>query len=342
MITINSIKILHTGDLHLGSLVYNLGERATSRSLELTETFSNIIDLAKSECVDAILIAGDLFDTNKPDAVLADYVFGVLKRAEPIKVFISLGNHDYGVECDFPPNVYVFNDKIEKVALKDADIYGVSFNSEHCRCLDGGFCADESGRINIMLMHCDLNPGSLYNPVSEDFIKKSNMDYIAMGHIHSHSGFKTAGGVMYSFCGIPEGRAFDECGEKGVIIADVYKGHCDGRFVPVCGRRFICVDVDISGCEDNFEIVKKVQKSFSGNENAYRVNLVGEKHTFIDETFIKEFLEKEYYFTEVLDKSIEPADSGYTLKNLFMQKCDNDDAKKYGLTALRGEKVHID
>lgn len=342
MIIINSIKILHTGDLHLGSIIHNLGEKASSRSTELTETFSNIIDIAKRENVDAVLIAGDLFDTGSPDAVLTDYVYSVLKSAEPIKVFISLGNHDYGINAGFPPNVYVFNNSVEKIELGCADIYGVSFNAEHCRCFDGYFRADESDRVNILLMHCDLNSGSPYNPINEDFIKNSNMDYIAMGHTHSHNGFKTAGGVVYSYCGIPEGRAFDECGEKGVIIADVYKGHCDGRFVSVCGRKFICLDVDISDCGDNFEIVKKVKLFLGGYENAYRVSLVGEKHTFTDEKFIKDFLEKEYYFIEVTDKSIEATDSGYSLKNLFMQKCDNEDAKRYGLTALRGEKVHID
>ncbi len=47
------------------------------------------------------------------------------------------------------------------------------------------------------------------------------MDYVALGHIHAYSGARTAGRVPYAWPGCPEGRGYDECGEKGVIIADV-------------------------------------------------------------------------------------------------------------------------
>lgn len=338
-----SVKILHTGDLHLGSAVLNMGSRAADRRKEMNETFSRIIRLAKSEKADFLLIAGDLFDNGNPDAGLMDFVCGEFEKISETKIFIVLGNHDYDLKCAFPPNVYVFNDFIEKISVDGTDIYGVSFAQEHCSMpIAEGLSADSDDSINIFLVHGDVGVKSLYNPISEDMIMHSKMDYIALGHVHSHRGFNTAGSTTYAYCGIPEGRAFDECGIKGVIIAEVEKGHVNCRFVPVCSREYECIECDISGLGDNFEIAQKVLSAITSDENACRIILKGEKNTFVDCDFIKDFLEKEVYFTEVIDNSVEVSDDGYTLKNLFMEKCDNENALRYGLSALRGEKVSID
>ena len=339
----NSIKILHTGDLHLCSPVLNMGDKAYSRKSELLETFSNIIGLAESENVDALLIAGDFFDSSNPDAETLNFIVDEFKKIGHIKVFIILGNHDYALEYDFPSNVHLFKNYIEKISVENADIYGVSFEEEHCsRCIIEGFTAEDAEKINILLVHGDVQSGSLYNPITTDHIKYSNMDYVALGHVHSHNGFERSGGTTYAYCGIPEGRAFDECGEKGVIIAEIGKGYANCRFIPVCGRKYLCLNVDISGAEDNLQIAEKIISKLEGTENAYRIYLTGIKNTFVDTKFIKEYLEKNYYYIEVEDNAEEYSKDEYSLKNLFIKNCHNEDALKYGLAALRGEKVIIE
>ena len=339
----NTIKILHTGDLHLCSPMLNMGEKSQSRKGELLETFANIINLAQEEKVDALLIAGDLFENSNPDAETLDFMTEQFEKISSIKVFVVLGNHDFGLKYNFPPNVYVFNNYIEKVCVENVDIYGVSFEEEHCNiCNIEGFTADDENSINILLIHGDVSLRSTYNPITEEIIKNSGMDYVALGHVHSHTGFKVAGSTTYAYCGIPEGRAFDECGEKGVIIAQVGKGYSDCRFVPVCSRQYIYKEVDISGAKDNLEIAQRVASNLDGTENAYRITLKGVKNTFVDCGFIKGFLEKEFYYTEIDDISEEYSDDGYSLKNLFIENCANEDALKYGLAALRGEKVRIE
>lgn len=337
----NSIKLLHTGDLHLGSPMQNMGARAMSRKAELLDTLSDIVSLAKTEEVDAVLLAGDLFDTNKPDAETADRVYAELERLGDIKVFAVLGNHDYCLDFSFPPNVYLFNDYIEKIPFKDADIYGVSFGANHCeQCIVEGLVADDDDRVNILLVHGDVGADGVYNPISADCIKRSKMDYIALGHQHTCVE-EQVGGTTVAYCGIPEGRAFDECGEKGVIIATIGKGYADCRFVPLAKRQYITLSVDITGAQDNIEIAERVTKELGKKENAYCVILKGEKSTFVDCDFIRDYIEKDWYYAEVEDVSQEAKDEGYTLKNLFMEKCKNENALKYGISALRGEKVEI-
>ena len=339
----NSVKIVHTGDMHLGSPVLNMGGKCRERSAELNETFANIISLVKSENADILLIAGDLFDSPEPDAELMDFVANQLSRIPDTSVFIVFGNHDFGVKMSFPPNVYVFGNSLERVSLESADVYGVSFGTEHCfEPLAKNFKAVDSNRINIMLMHGDIALKSAYNPISESDIENSGMDYVALGHVHTHGGFLRYGNTVCSYCGIPEGRAFDETGPKGVLVADVSKGGTHGKFVPVCARQYLKTEIDVSRFDDNFEIARGISAVLGNKENAYRVVLKGKRSMFLDLEFIKSFLEKDFYFTELIDETEEYADDGYTLKNVFMQKCSNQNALKYGLKALRGEKVHID
>ncbi len=338
-----TFKILHTADMHLGSRLLNMGDKSDKRRAELNETFSSIIDLALSENVDALLIAGDMFEDSNPSAELLDFVSNQFKRLGQTKVFIVLGNHDWNVKADFGPNVYVFSDYIEKVSVKNADIYGVSFADEHCSvAVSEGFVAEDADRINILLMHGEVAGKSVYNPIDENQLQNSGIDYAALGHVHAHGGFVKLGNFTYSYCGIPEGRAFDETGAKGVVIAEISKGEVNGRFVNICRREYVLAKVDVTGEQDNFSIACKVAKELASKDNAYRITLCGERGTFIDTTFIKEFLEKDFYFTEIVDETVQPEDNSYTLKGIFSQKCDNPGALKYGLLALRGEKVHIE
>ena len=48
-----------------------------------------------------------------------------------------------------------------------------------------------------------------------------NIDYLALGHYHSYSGavIDERGSAVYS--GTPEGRGFDEAGDKGFIMLNV-------------------------------------------------------------------------------------------------------------------------
>ena len=59
-----TVKILHCADLHIGAAESFLGALAKSRRAETLITFEKIISLAKEEEVKLLLIAGDLFDSN--------------------------------------------------------------------------------------------------------------------------------------------------------------------------------------------------------------------------------------------------------------------------------------
>ena len=72
------------------------------------------------------------------------------------------------------------------------------------------------------------------------------MDYIALGHIHKRSDVQKRGATSYAYPGCPEGMGFDELGEKGVYIGEVYKGGVNLAFYPVCRRMNLEARADIT------------------------------------------------------------------------------------------------
>lgn len=338
------IRLLHTGDLHLGSPLHHLGEKSAQRQQELENTLFAIVRLAKQEQVDAVLIAGDLFDSSAPDAQLLQRCITAFRSIPDIPVLLVRGNHDYALRAVFPPNVHVFESYLEKYSIKNCDIYGVSFETEHCTsCIIEGLRPDDPARINVLLVHGDVAAASAYNPVPERVLAQSGMDYAALGHIHRFGGFQRAGQTTYAYCGIPEPRAFDEAGEKGVILAEVQKGSVNGRFVPLSRRRLTQIELDVSKAADNGDILDLMLAAAQREEDFYRFILQGVTTLYVDTGFLKTAAERTLYDVTAEDRTAPSVPGGGALLELFSQKCGgHEEARLYGSMALRGEKVPIE
>ncbi|HEU4388832.1 MAG TPA: exonuclease subunit SbcD, partial [Blastocatellia bacterium] len=86
------MRFLHTSDWHLGKTL-----KSRSRRDEHEAALAEILDIARREKVDCLLITGDVFDSHAPppDAEqLAFNFFSELKRAGISAVVIG-GNHDH-------------------------------------------------------------------------------------------------------------------------------------------------------------------------------------------------------------------------------------------------------
>ncbi len=84
-------RILHISDLHIGA---RLGRY--SQNEDITKCLEFISDYALSEKIDALLIAGDIFDGFNPSGESEDIYYSFLSRisAAGAKTFMIAGNHD--------------------------------------------------------------------------------------------------------------------------------------------------------------------------------------------------------------------------------------------------------
>ena len=84
------MRFLHTGDWHVGKTL-----RGRSRADEHRAVLAEIADVADDREVDAVLVAGDLFDTAAPGPESEEIVYETLLRLSHERpVVVIAGNHD--------------------------------------------------------------------------------------------------------------------------------------------------------------------------------------------------------------------------------------------------------
>lgn len=335
-----SVKILHCADLHIGALESFLGERSAGRRIETLLTFENIVKTAAENKVSIVLIAGDLFDSNNIERSLSQKVLEAVSAAKDIKFVYAAGNHDpLNSESPFkksvlPSNLYILpceNSffKFDDIGVK---VYGCSF-AEVYKHNCGSLCAEDDGYINLACLHADMSGGSTnYNPIDERFIGNSKMDYIALGHIHKRTDIQKSENTFYAYCGCPEGQGFDESGEKGVYIGEVSKGKADLEFMSVCKRMHICENIDISAAESETDAVRTVlavlkEKYKNYADNLYKISLCGniKEGLNLDLKEIAQRLSAEVYFIKLKDntsvsENLEIIAKENSLKGIFVSK----------------------
>lgn len=372
------VKIVHTADLHFDTPFNEVDDkqRAINKE-ELREVFKNIINFCKEKQVDILLLAGDIFDNltlNRETIYFLENVFNNIKET---RVFISPGNHDPYNNNSFyklikwPENVYIFKDKLEKVYIEELEtnVWGAAFNEKYVReSLIKGF-SQNNKEINIMVIHGEISSsseGNEYNPITLKDIKESGMDYIALGHRHNFSGILKEGNTFYSYSGCPQGRGFDETGDKGIIYGYVSKGAVELSFIKTCKRNYEEVYVDISNLFGYEEVIKKILdviKEEDRKNNLYKIILKGEvsEKFHIEEKVLKSKLVRDFYFCKVVDKTsialdIKELSKGYSVKSIFvknllkkLQEAKTDEEKdiikmalKIGVSSLSEAEVNID
>lgn len=91
------MRFLHTGDWHVGRAI-----RGRSRAGEFEAALEEVVGIARQEGVDAVLLAGDLYDHRSPAPEADALVFEALVRLHEadIPVVAIPGNHDSAVRLE--------------------------------------------------------------------------------------------------------------------------------------------------------------------------------------------------------------------------------------------------
>lgn len=371
------IKILHTADLHFDTPFSGMSPKeALKNKEELKQVFEKIIQISLDEEIDILLIAGDIFDNLSVNKTTLYFIKNCFEKINTIKIFISPGNHDpfnqksfYSI-VDWPANVHIFKGKMEKVILEDLNtvVWGAGFNNSHINKSMLKEVKRMEGYNNIMVMHGEIaafKEGNEYNPITEEDISVSNMDYIALGHRHKFSEVKKIENTYYSYSGCPQGRGFDELEDKGIVLLELKDRFIENRFVRTSIRNYYEKEINIEGCFGYAEVKDRIINKISDYDrknNFYKVILSGQvsEEFVINEEVLQDLLKGEFYFVKVIDKSEIKLDlnelmRGYSLKSIFarkiydkLQSTETQEEKeiiilalKIGLQSISGEEVKI-
>ncbi|MCP3958973.1 MAG: exonuclease subunit SbcD [bacterium] len=103
------MRILHTSDWHLGHTLHEF-----SREIEHRRFLAWLLDTLDEHQIDALLIAGDIFETANPSAVAQEIWYGFLadarRRRPKLDIVVVGGNHDSAARLDAPRPILAGHD----------------------------------------------------------------------------------------------------------------------------------------------------------------------------------------------------------------------------------------
>lgn len=273
-------RFVHAADIHLDSPLRSLalrdGDLADLIGNATRRAFVRVVDLCLDEQVDALLLAGDLYDGDQTSMKTARFLAEQLRRLHEagIRVFVIRGNHDalsrITKELTLPDSVKLFGGRAEAIAIERASdqfpvaIHGLSFAQPHApESLIGKYRAPVEGAVNIGLMHTSLAgaPGhDLYAPCSLADLQGTGFRYWALGHVHKRS--VVEGGCAIVMPGMPQGRDINEAGAKSVTLVTIG----DDRSIRIEERatsiaQFERVAVDATGIDDWRDLVAALARA---------------------------------------------------------------------------------
>lgn len=253
------LRFIHCADLHLGSRFKGVAARDPAEGERMTESvfrsFSRIVDLAVSEKVDFVVIAGDAFDESTITPATRHRFASELARMG-VPCFIARGNHDpevsWASSIPYPPNVHEFGTEPEYIELDGLDgveVVGVSFADWHEERNLPSMIEGSPDRFTVAVLHCDVDSVGAqydYSPCRLSDMSGRNVDYWAIGHIHKRAVLSQSPYVVYP--GNIQGRKITESGEKGCYLVTVDEGRVSElRFVPTQEIVWRDLTVDITG-----------------------------------------------------------------------------------------------
>lgn len=239
------MKLMHLSDLHLGKRVNEFSMLEDQRYI-----LNQILELARREQVDGVLIAGDVYDKSVPSAeavsLLDDFLVALAEDGR--QVLLISGNHDSPERMAFGGRLMrssgihiapVYNGRVEPVCLEDqygpVRVYLLPFvkpahirryfpdaaiesYTDALRIAVEAMDLDSSLR-NLLVTHqfvtgaarCDSEELSLGGSDNVDGAVFDPFDYVALGHIHSP---QRVGRETMRYCGTPLKYSFSEIGQK--------------------------------------------------------------------------------------------------------------------------------
>lgn len=261
------MKFLHLADLHLGKQLNDVSLLDDQKDI----LFNQIVPIAKEERVDAVLIAGDVYQRSTPQAEAMEVFSQFLSKLVDLgmSIFMISGNHDSAQRISyFAPllkesGVYVseaFEGKMQSVTLQDQDgeivIWMLPFlrpahvkrwlPEEKILTYQDAMTAvlrqnpiDTKIR-NVLICHQFIT-GSETSESEEhsvggldniDTAVFDDFDYVALGHIHKP---QKMGRETLRYAGSPMKYSFsEEKHKKSVTIVDMQvKGKIEVKTIPL-------------------------------------------------------------------------------------------------------------
>lgn len=256
-------KFLHAADLHIDSPLRGLGAYEDAPREELQgasrRALQRTVELARSQAVDFVVLAGDLFDGDWKDYSTGIFLNRELARLE-CPVYCISGNHDAESvltrTLQWPENVHRFDVYAPETRLLEhlgVALHGQGFaDRREDRNLAAAYPDAVPGYFNLGLLHtsADGREGhETYAPCTVAQLQAKGYDYWALGHVHQHEVLCRDPYIVFPGC--LQGRHVRETGPKGCYVVSVEDGRvADLEFHKLDVVRWDHLEIDLGNAAD--------------------------------------------------------------------------------------------
>jgi DNA repair exonuclease SbcCD nuclease subunit len=293
----SSVRILHLADVHLDTPFTWAGHgQGRARRQAIRDALRAAFDLAAAERVDAVTIAGDLYEHDRVTDDTGAFLADLAASLAPIPVLLAPGNHDwYGpsslyARTVWPPNVHVFSTaRLSPVTLTEGfTLWGAAHTgpANTPGFLDG-FTVDRDG-ISIGVFH-GAERSALpregveklpHAPFHASQIRTSGLHHALVGHLHTPDD-----ATHHTYPGNPEPLTFGETGQRAAVLLDIADDGTVRRTRHTVSRTTIHdITVDITGLAHTDAVRTAVADQTTGLTGVVRITVTGEVDPRLDVT----------------------------------------------------------
>ncbi|SNZ14404.1 DNA repair exonuclease SbcCD nuclease subunit [Terribacillus aidingensis] len=280
------LTFIHAADLHLDSKMEGLTAAHPAMKTRLQEStfeaLQRLVQYAITLKVDFVLLAGDIFDSNRQSlkALVALREACKQLQAAQITVYMQYGNHDYTGNkpvMRYPDNVHIFQSEHLETFIHSknnepaAAIHGFSYTARHVKTrVSKHYKSTGDNMYQIGMLHGGImtgGPEDVYAPFTIEDLKQADFDYWALGHIHKREILTEQPPIVYP--GNIQGRHRKETGEKGCYLVELEGPSSSLTFLPLHAIRFEEVTFSVKEGWALYEAEAKLMEASAGWEEKY-------------------------------------------------------------------------
>ena len=245
------MRIVHLSDTHLGFRQLHRVDAAgrNVREQDVAAAFAQAIDRAIALAPDAVIHAGDLFDSHHPSAAALSVALDGLARLRSagIPIILIAGNHEtpraasaehiFAVLERFGDGVHALHGAPRTVRVGALAIHGIPYDNDLARMADAVRAArpDPDAEATVLVAHLGLTGlGGVVGPEAslavsgEALAGAQGFAYVALGHLHKFT--PVADNVAYS--GSTERLSWaDDAPLKGIVEVDLARDPSDREYL---------------------------------------------------------------------------------------------------------------
>ena len=255
------VRFIQTSDWQIGMKGGGLGEAGPIVRETRIESIHYVLKAAQEREADFVLLCGDIFEHNMVSQEEVRKVVAIFNQYSDVPLYLLPGNHDIlGADCVY--NREIFQRVKHLTIIRTCEPIQVPGACLHpCPILSRFITQDVTGSMPVIRetdgIHIGIAHGSLVGkspvpnwedihlPVDPSCVDRTGIDYLALGHWHSHRTFEDSTG----------------------IVRIAYSGtHEQTRYAEGDAGQCLLVQIDEKGDEPKIETVKTGQLTWVSDE----------------------------------------------------------------------------